>query len=254
MMLPPTLAPVVPSLPLPEPGRTERFCSVIEGIKRIFKEMFMHHLVCVLFTFALLATLGCSDALDGKNSPPVTLVAPSSSSPAAQTDDVRGNDTLKCWNAANEIMDEESKIRRSSKDPAEVAAALRMATKKLRQLPVINVDPEFALFCAELSGWYEDFAGTYEKADQFFRQYKQTQDYFNSQEAGTEAFLRGLLGDPLGKYNESVAADNYFQQQFQALKLEFESKMKRCNELNTKAAILRVTLSNRYAVAFPDFH
>src|SRR5262245_59810891 len=101
----------------------------------------MYRWLCTLLTVSVVATVGCSDSSNGKN----TSAVPGSGGvpqPATQPDNARGTKTLQCWNSVTAIMNEEVKIISTSQDFVKVAPALRTAAKRVRQLPVLGIDPE----------------------------------------------------------------------------------------------------------------
>ena len=104
-------------------------------------------------------------------------------------------------------------------------AELTVIATRLERLPVVDIDPDLIQFTIELASLIRD------SAQQVQRQ--KDPDLF------LETIVRGVSGDPLGTLNEQRRAQNGIFDRWTAMQ--------------SYAARLRATLSQRYGVEFPPF-
>ena len=129
-----------------------------------------------------------------------------------------------------------------------------VASSRISDLSVANVDTDVAFLAAEISAWYQELKDIYDKAFQLQVDFVRADKHFRSPEAAADAFVRGLLGDPLGTSNDAKAAERYFLERFEQHRRDLEKSNRDVIEINKRGDLLRIQLTNKYNLEFPDLH
>ncbi|MEK6236636.1 MAG: hypothetical protein N2C14_18160 [Planctomycetales bacterium] len=127
---------------------------------------------------------------------------------------------------------------------------LRQASSEIQNLPVHDVDSELTSFGAEVVVVLNDYANTASDTAAFLNEAQAFQQYSNSFEVGAESFLRGYLGDPLGKYNELNAQAGQYEQRRRRMAARIGEMERRWNQLEGRSIQLRGVLAARHDQEF----
>lgn len=201
-----------------------------------------------VIVIAISAAAGCSNSsspADGVRNSPIASAAPTAHSTNAQA-------TLKFWNDMNALIAEEWKVRSKCKDFTLYIDICKDASRKINALSIQGVDSDVSTLAVEISAWYHDEGLIIVKAKDLMNQWLRVQQYYKSPEAATEALLRCLMGDPLAKADEAIATNNLYAEKFDGLKKEHGDHQKKLTEVNRKGGIIRIKITEKYGVVFPE--
>jgi len=126
------------------------------------------------------------------------------------------------------------------------------ARQQLLALPVRDVDSEvtdigsrFLELYGEAMIFASNFMAVVNETEQFYKD-------SGSDSAMMEAFVRGYLGDPLGKSNETRAKADRIGAKYDDIWSQMQQWNRRSNELTADANSLRAELTRRHGLEFPS--
>ena len=104
----------------------------------------------------------------------------------------------------------------------------------------------------KISQRLREFAQTFEELGSIATEIEQFRKDASSWRSGFEAFLKGFMGDPRGKYNEMQQGASALEQKRQAWLQRWNQVQSDCEQLTNEENQLRATLSQRYGREFPQ--
>ncbi len=182
--------------------------------------------------------------------------------PTLQTEDPAMINSVRYWNSMRETIENvqgfDKVMDKTQPENAEsvrlvfdmTAAAYSSYAEQISQLPVVHVDPAIVGFARDYIQLLRESASLVSQFRILADEMQAQHTYANSTEVGVESFMRGLLGDPLGKASE-------LNQQGRLLEGRSQELSRRARELNdqesalgTTELVLRSELTARYKIEF----
>jgi len=151
-----------------------------------------------------------------------------------------------------------SKRIKTVKTPDEFISVCRQLSTSMRQdckeasaLPVLNVDPDVAAYAAQGVELEGQGASLLTDLADFVEEVKAYNAQMNSGEAISEAFIRGLFGDPLGAYEDAKSKVGQFHESLRSLQERIRAFEEPGRTWNARQITIRAQLSQRYNREFP---
>jgi hypothetical protein len=132
------------------------------------------------------------------------------------------------------------------------AEVCQQMARDINSLPVLNVDQEVTAYASQYVDVMEEAASFFRDVANFLTETKEFINTANSLDKGVEVFIRTLLGDPLGTYNDIKTQGSQLEQRRLALLNRMRAQEERSHNRDaTKEISIRSTLSQRYDREFP---
>lgn len=211
----------------------------------------------------VVALIGVSLVRDGTSPQPIN---PSEASGAASSIDasqeqrlaaIRAQATLDYWRNLNAIIASLDNAPEEPKGLEEIASACKQGAEtfgeianQITKLPVANVDEELVAHADEAARVFNDLSFLATETANWATRSKHLKDHSESLPTMVESFLRGLRGDPFGKYNELKEKIAEMEEEQMALGQRRTSLMRTLVDLRSKDNRLRSVLSQRYGQEF----
>ena len=122
--------------------------------------------------------------------------------------------------AIQNVLDQDAKVTINATNVAQVVSRMRAI--------------DFSACPGDFREAYVAHIQVWEMLAQVEAQAKQYDANFNSSDAMFEAFIRGAMGDPYGKANESIIASNHIQQNYQQAIFQINSTYNRVEQIAVK--------------------
>lgn len=132
-----------------------------------------------------------------------------------------------------------------------IVLVIQKVNREIGALSVYNVDQDATFFAAQMTEHLNHLASLIRDFADFIEEAKTFTNWSNSPEAGIEAFLRGVLGDPLGTFNDTRAEANRLEKQRLALQNRWSKLEEKLNAFDSTELKVRSVLSQRYNQDFP---
>lgn len=133
----------------------------------------------------------------------------------------------------------------------EVAEILERATREIASLPVAGVEDEAVSQAQQIVSLYSDGAALLRGAAAFGEELARFVRSRSARDVAIEAFLRGLLGDPLGTYEELRDHVEQFEQTQNALKRRAAAYRAFASNVTAKELSVRAALGKRCGREIP---
>jgi hypothetical protein len=206
------------------------------------------HVRSCLVSFALLAAAtGCG----GTPSPPAPANGMKSDAAATRRYWEGLQTVVRRTEAAADQMAQETTAAGMGALLRKAAVVCREAAHDVHALPVIAVDPDVAAFASEQVEGLGQAAALLDDLANWAEEVKYFSDRANSFGAGFEAFVCGLLGDPLSPVRNFDAQRTQLEERRLSLAARLRQREERAARREAEELRLRSVLSQRYGAEFP---
>ena len=131
-----------------------------------------------------------------------------------------------------------------------VSRALDQMRSDTKGLSVWNVDCEAISYAAEIVETLGGAESVFEDLADLILERQEASAWSLAQ--GSEAFLRGLLGDPLGLHKEKKAQDQQFEIRRRKIMERYTALKEKRDKLDAEELSIRASLSRKYKREFPQ--
>jgi hypothetical protein len=127
-----------------------------------------------------------------------------------------------------------------------ISSEIAVSAEQIRSMQVSNVDTELLVYSSTEAQLFDKWATTLDDMQHYFEDSQRENQDFTSLFTYAEAVMRGMLGDPLGKYNEEKSENDKLESEKEAIEENMNTLDTDANRLAAQKMEVRALLSRRY--------